>query len=83
MQLMKMVFATGILVGVVFGYVLNLPVAVRFMSYFNNAIGTMANWKIDAYLGFVFQLLIGFGLAMPPSQRRFAIGNGYSPLFVV
>lgn len=50
-------------VGVGFGYVLTLPVAVKFMFYFNNAIGTTANWKIDAYLGFVLQLLIGFGLA--------------------
>ena len=50
-------------VGVGFGYVLTLPVAVKFMFYFNNALGTTANWKIDAYLGFVLQLLIGFGLA--------------------
>ena len=50
-------------VGVGFGYALTLPVAVKFMFYFNNAIGTTANWKIDAYLGFVLQLLIGFGLA--------------------
>ena len=50
-------------VGVGFGYLLTLPVAVKFMFYFNNALGTTANWKIDAYLGFVLQLLIGFGLA--------------------
>lgn len=50
-------------VGVGFGYFLTLPVAVKFMFYFNNALGTTANWKIDAYLGFVLQLLIGFGLA--------------------
>ena len=50
-------------VGVGFGYVLTLPVAVKFMFYFNDALGTTANWKIDAYLGFVLQLLIGFGLA--------------------
>ena len=49
--------------GVGFGYILTLPVAVKFMFYFNNALGTTANWKIDAYLGFVLQLLIGFGLA--------------------
>ena len=49
--------------GVGFGYVLTLPVAVKFMFYFNGLLGTTANWKIDAYLGFVLQLLIGFGLA--------------------
>ena len=49
--------------GAGFGYYLTLPVAVKFMFYFNNALGTTANWKIDAYLGFVLQLLIGFGLA--------------------
>ena len=49
--------------GVGFGYLLTLPVAVKLMFYFNAALGTTANWKIDAYLGFVLQLLIGFGLA--------------------
>jgi sec-independent protein translocase protein TatC len=49
-------------VGVAFGYVLTLPVAVNLMFYFNAYLGTAANWKIDAYLGFVLQLLIGFGL---------------------
>lgn len=49
--------------GVGFGYLLTLPVAVKLMFYFNDALGTTANWKIDAYLGFVLQLLIGFGLA--------------------
>ena len=101
MQLVKIIFATGVLVslpvmiafiagfvfpglkpperkhlvygglagaglfaaGAGFGYYLTLPVAVKFMFYFNNALGTTANWKIDAYLGFVLQLLIGFGLA--------------------
>lgn len=47
------------------------------------AVGTTANWKIDAYLGFVLQLPIGFGLAMPPPRRRLANGNGDSPLLVV
>ena len=42
------------------------------------AVGTTATWKIDAYLGFVLQLPIGFGLAMPPppdvaSQMEMAI----------
>ena len=33
------------------------------MFYFNDYLGTVANWKVDKYLGFVLQLLIGFGLA--------------------
>ncbi len=49
--------------GVAFGYLLTLPVAVKVMFYFNDYLGTTANWKIDSYLGFTLQLLIGFGLA--------------------
>ncbi len=101
MQLMKVVFATGVLlslpliiifiarfilpglkpseqkllvygglagavlfaIGVTLCYTITLPVAVKVMFYFNSYLGTVANWKIDAYLGFVMQLLIGFGLA--------------------
>ena len=62
-------------VGVGFGYVLTLPVAVKFMFYFNNALGTTANWKIDAYLGFVLQLLIGFGLAFELPLVLLALGR--------
>jgi sec-independent protein translocase protein TatC len=50
-------------VGVAMCYIITLPVAVKIMFYFNNYLGTIANWKIDAYLGFVMHLLIGFGLA--------------------
>jgi sec-independent protein translocase protein TatC len=50
-------------VGVALCYTITLPVAVNVMFYFNNYLGTTANWKIDTYLGFVMQLLIGFGLA--------------------
>jgi sec-independent protein translocase protein TatC len=50
-------------VGVAMCYFITLPVAVKIMFYFNDYLGTTANWKIDAYLGFVMQLLIGFGLA--------------------
>ncbi len=49
--------------GVAFCYIITLPVAVKVMFYFNDYLGTTANWKIDAYLGFTLQLLIGFGLA--------------------
>jgi sec-independent protein translocase protein TatC len=49
--------------GVTMCYTITLPVAVKIMFYFNDYLGTTANWKIDAYLGFVMQLLIGFGLA--------------------
>lgn len=51
------------ILGVAFGYLLTLPVAVKVMFTFNNYLGTTANWKIDSYLGFTLQLLIGFGLA--------------------
>lgn len=49
--------------GVSLCYFISLPVAVNIMFYFNDYLGTVANWKIDKYLGFVLQLLIGFGLA--------------------
>lgn len=49
--------------GVSLCYFVSLPVAVNIMFYFNDYLGTVANWKIDKYLGFVMQLLIGFGLA--------------------
>ncbi len=49
--------------GVSLCYVITLPVAVKVMFYFNDYLGTSAYWKIDTYLGFVMQLLIGFGLA--------------------
>lgn len=48
--------------GVTLCYTVTLPMAVKIMFYFNNYLGTTANWKIDTYLGFVMQLLIGFGL---------------------
>jgi len=49
--------------GVSLCYFISLPVAVNIMFYFNDYLGTVANWKIDKYLGFVLHLLIGFGLA--------------------
>lgn len=49
--------------GVALCYTVTLPVAVNVMFYFNDYLGTTAYWKIDTYLGFVMQLLIGFGLA--------------------
>lgn len=49
--------------GVCLCYFISLPVAVNIMFYFNDYLGTVANWKIEKYLGFVMHLLIGFGLA--------------------
>lgn len=49
--------------GVALCYFVSLPVAVNIMFYFNDYLGTIANWKIEKYLGFVMHLLIGFGLA--------------------
>ncbi len=49
--------------GVSLCYFISLPIAVNIMFYFNDYLGTVANWKIEKYLGFVLQLLIGFGLA--------------------
>jgi sec-independent protein translocase protein TatC len=49
--------------GVALCYFISLPVAVSIMFYFNDYLGTVANWKIEKYLGFVLHLLIGFGLA--------------------
>ncbi len=50
-------------IGVTLCYTVSLPVAVSVMFYFNEYLGTTANWKIEEYLGFVMHLLIGFGLA--------------------
>jgi len=49
--------------GVALCYFFSLPTAVNIMFYFNDYLGTVANWKIEKYLGFVLHLLIGFGLA--------------------
>jgi sec-independent protein translocase protein TatC len=51
------------ILGVATCYFISLPVAVGILFYFNDLLGTAAYWKMDAYLGFVMQLLIGFGLA--------------------
>lgn len=50
-------------VGVALCYFVSLPVAVNIMFYFNEYLGTTVNWKIERYLAFVLQLMIGFGLA--------------------
>lgn len=57
--------AGGILfvAGVTMGYTITMPVAIQLMLKFNNTLGTTANWGIDKYIGFVLQLLLGFGLA--------------------
>jgi sec-independent protein translocase protein TatC len=65
----KMLITGGIFGALLFGtgvalcYFISLPVAVGIMFYFNDYLGTIANWKIEKYLGFVMHLLIGFGLA--------------------
>ena len=61
--------------GVGLCYVITLPVAVKVMFYFNAYLGTTANWKIDSYLGFVMQLLIGFGLAFELPLILLALGR--------
>lgn len=61
--------------GVALCYTITLPVAVRVMFYFNHYLGTTANWKIDAYLGFTLQLLIGFGLAFELPLILLALGR--------
>ncbi len=65
----KMLLIGGVFGAVLFAagvslcYFVSLPVAVNIMFYFNDYLGTVANWKIEKYLGFVLHLLIGFGLA--------------------
>lgn len=61
--------------GVALCYAITLPVAVKVMFYFNAYLGTTANWKIDSYLGFVMQLLIGFGLAFELPLILLALGR--------
>jgi len=61
----RITFAGGVLflAGVLAGYWMTLPVAAGLFLRFNDMLGTAAMWTIDKYIGFVLQLLLGFGLA--------------------
>ncbi len=62
-------------IGVSLCYFISLPVAVNIMFRFNDHLGTVANWKIEKYLGFVVHLLIGFGLAFEMPLILLLIGR--------
>jgi len=50
-------------VGVWFGYVLTLKVALQVMFGLHEWLGIQAAWRITDYIGFTLHLLIAFGLA--------------------
>ncbi|MFC1467070.1 twin-arginine translocase subunit TatC [Verrucomicrobiota bacterium] len=61
--------------GVTMGYAMTMPVAIKLMLKFNNILGTTANWGIDKYIGFVLQLLLGFGLAFELPMILIVLGK--------
>lgn len=57
-------FAVGLFFfGVILGYKVCLPVALKLMLWFHDWIGVAAEWTVNDYIAFVVQLLLGFGLA--------------------
>jgi sec-independent protein translocase protein TatC len=61
--------------GVAMGYGMTMPVAIKLMLHFNDILGTTANWGIDKYIGFVLQLLLGFGLAFELPMILIVLGK--------
>lgn len=61
--------------GVTMGYIITMPVAIQLMLKFNSILGTTANWGIDKYIGFVLQLLLGFGLAFELPMILIVLGK--------
>ncbi len=49
--------------GAAFCYFLILPQALRFFIEWNEWFGWRAQWPVDAYIGFVLQMLAAFGLS--------------------
>ncbi len=56
---------SGILfiVGVVLGYKVTLPLAMKVMLGFTSKLGGEAIWNYQKYVGFTLQVLLGFGVA--------------------
>jgi len=56
---------SGILfiVGVVLGYKVTLPLAMKVMLGFTNRLGGEAIWNYQKFIGFTLQVLLGFGVA--------------------
>jgi len=56
---------SGILfiVGVVLGYKVTLPLAMKIMLGFTNRLGGEAIWNYQKFIGFTLQVLLGFGVA--------------------
>ncbi len=58
-------FFSGILfiVGVVLGYQVTLPLAMKIMLGFTDRLGGEAIWNYQKFIGFTLQVLLGFGVA--------------------
>jgi len=56
---------SGILfiVGVILGYEVTLPMAMKIMLGFTNRLGGEAIWNYQKFVGFTLQILLGFGVA--------------------
>jgi len=62
--LIGMVSAVGLFVlGVILGYFISLPVALRVMFRLHDWLAIRAEWTATNYVGFTMRLLIAFGLA--------------------
>jgi sec-independent protein translocase protein TatC len=51
------------IVGVVLGYKVTLPLAMKIMWGFTNRLGGEAIWNYQKFIGFTLQVLLGFGVA--------------------
>jgi len=51
------------IVGVVLGYKVTLPLAMKIMLGFTNRLGGEAIWNYQKFIGFSLQVLLGFGVA--------------------
>jgi len=51
------------MIGVVFAYLVVLPVALQFLWHFNFAWGLEPHWRINHYVSFVLALCVSFGFS--------------------
>lgn len=51
------------IVGVILGYQVTLPLAMKVMLGFTNKLGGEAIWNYQKFVGFTLQVLLGFGVA--------------------
>ena len=62
-------------VGVLFGYALTLPAALKIMFGMHGWLGIRPEWTVTSYVTFALQLLIGFGLVFELPTILLALGK--------